>query len=147
MTRTAVIYHWNSLIRQYKSECEDSNPLFTTDLTKKEQPRRTAKGPSAIVFSALSHLFDLKNRGGRLNRIRISWRRINLDEPSCTRHQKIQQRHASLRIDTSTTRHQQQQGQKWSTFQKFTSGTHLADSIGRRKMLAIPYLLKRATGR
>jgi len=92
MTRTAVIYHWDSLSWQYKSETNVGNPLFQTN--------------------RLSNLFDLSGGGRGPERIEFNRRGIGLENSASSRQQKIEERNASLRPKTSTTRHEQQQGQK-----------------------------------
>ena len=120
MTRTAAIYDWNSLSWQYKSETNVGNPLFQTDL--------------------LSKLFDLSGGGGRSKRIEIRRRGVCLENSTGAWQQKIEERNTSLRPETSTTRYEQQQGQKRSGFEEFTLGTHLSGSINRLMRIAIPFV-------
>ena len=106
MTRTAVIYRWNSLRRQYKSESPVGNPLF---------PGRSA-GKSG-------DLRDRFLRGDRLIQFWLSG--SGFEETSRTRQQKVERRNAFPDVETSATGGQKQQREAGCALDDFAGGFHV----------------------
>ena len=107
MTRTAVIYRWNSLRRQYKSESPFGNPLF---------PRCRVPESGGLRDGFL--------RRDRLVQVRLG--RRGLEEASGTRQQKVERRNTLSDIETSATGDQKQEREEGRASHNFSGGVHLA---------------------
>lgn len=107
MKQTAVIYRWNSLRRQYKSETPFGNPIFP-------YPRFLETGDFRHRFFGRFRLLGL-----RLSRLGIGF-----DEAAGAGQQEIEGRNRLPDVKASATSPQQQKREQWRAAQNLAGGDH-----------------------
>jgi hypothetical protein len=105
MTQAAVIYRWNSLSRQYKSESSVGNPLFP-------KLRLVTSGDASDRFIGGNRLVELWLGG------------IRLEETAGAGQEKIEGRNALADIKTTATGRQKEEREEGCKSQKFPDRAH-----------------------